>query len=422
MKIAMIGPSAPFRGGIAHYTTLLYRHLKKRHAVRFFAFKRQYPGWLFPGKTDIDPSLSPFAAPGVERVLDSMNPLTWVATAQKIVQSRCDLVILPWWVSFWAPQFLTILSFVKHRSNAKILFICHNVVAHESRFFDKLLTRTVLSLGDYYIVHSKEDEVNLRSMLPESVIRRQFHPTYDAFNGIDHCFGQSSRITGKESRPTKSSEMDRRSRFLRDKNCSRNDDHRPLNSDTKTSETCRKAINVTSPVILFFGFVREYKGLKYLIAAMPEILTKIPATLLIVGEFWKDKAVYLKMIDDLGIGAHVKIVDAYVPNEDVDQYFNAADLVVQPYVSATGSGVVQMAFGFNKPVVATAVGSLPEIVEDGKTGFVVPPADPFAIARAVIRFFDENKAVTFGENIKNQQYRFSWDHLVDGIETLLDRN
>jgi len=242
------------------------------------------------------------------------------------------------------------------------------------------------------------------------------------YSGIDHCFGQSSRITGKESRPTKSSEMDRRSRFLRDKNCSRNDDHRPLNSDTKTSETCRKAINVTSPVILFFGFVREYKGLKYLIAAMPEILTKIPATLLIVGEFWKDKAVYLKMIDDLGIGAHVKIVDAYVPNEDVDQYFNAADLVVQPYVSATGSGVVQMAFGFNKPVVATAVGSLPEIVEDGKTGFVVPPADPFAIARAVIRFFDENKAVTFGENIKNQQYRFSWDHLVDGIETLLDRN
>ena len=369
MKIAMIGPSAPFRGGIAHYTTLLYRHLKKRHEVRFFAFKRQYPGWLFPGKTDIDPSISPFAAPGAERVLDSMNPLTWVATAQKIIQSRCDLVILPWWVSFWAPQFLTILSLVHHRSNAKILFICHNVVAHESKFFDKLLTRIVLSLGDYYIVHSKEDEVNLRSMLPGSVIRRQFHPTYDAFN-----------------------------------------------LDGIAPEPCQKAIAVKSPVILFFGFIREYKGLKYLLAAMPAILKKIPLTLLIVGEFWKDKAVYLKMIDDLGIGAHVNIVDAYVPNEDVDQYFNAADLVVQPYVSATGSGVVQMAFGFNKPVVATAVGSLPEIVEDGKTGFVVPPADPFAIVRAVIRFFDENKAVAFGENIKNQQYRFSWDNLVDGIE------
>jgi glycosyltransferase involved in cell wall biosynthesis len=249
------------------------------------------------------------------------------------------------------------------------------VEAHESRFFDKLLTRMVLRLGDYYIVHSKEDEVNLRSMLPGSIIRRQFHPTYDAFN-----------------------------------------------SDGIVSEPCQKAIAVKSPVILFFGFIREYKGLKYLLAAMPAITDTIPLTLLIVGEFWKDKVVYLKMIDDLGIGAHVKIVDAYVPNEDVDQYFNAADLVVQPYVSATGSGVVQMAFGFNKPVVATAVGSLPEIVEDGKTGFVVPPADPFAIARAVIRFFDENKAVTFGENIKNQQYRFSWEYLVNGIEKLLDRN
>lgn len=372
MKIVMIGPSAPFRGGIAHYTTLLYRHLKKRHAVHFFAFKRQYPGWLFPGKTDIDPSLSLFAASGVERVLDSMNPLTWIATAQKIVQSRCDLVILPWWVSFWAPQFLTILSLVKHRSNVKILFICHNVVAHESRFFDSVLTRWVLKKGDYYIVHSKEDEVNLRSMLPGSIIRRQFHPTYDAFN-----------------------------------------------SEVMTIETCQKAIGVKSPVIFFFGFVREYKGLKYLIAAMPEILEKISATLLIVGEFWKDKVVYLKMIADLGIGAHVKIVDAYVPNEDVGQYFNAADLVVQPYVSATGSGVVQMAFGFNKPVVATAVGSLPEMVAHGETGFVIPAEDASALAQAVVQFFQENKAQTFCENIKKQQYRFSWDNLVDGIDALL---
>jgi glycosyltransferase involved in cell wall biosynthesis len=370
MKIAMIGPSAPFRGGISHYTTLLFQHLKNRHKVRFFAFKRQYPGWLFPGKTDIDPSLSPFAAPGLERVLDSMNPLTWIATAQKIVQSRCDLVILPWWVSFWAPQFLTILSLVKHRSNAKILFVCHNVVAHESRFFDSVLTRMVLKNGDFFIVHSREDEDNLRLLLPGSVIRRQFHPTYDAFNS------------------------------------------------TMTSETCRKVIDVTSPVLLLFGFVRDYKGLNYLIAAMPEILTKISATLLIVGEFWKDKAEYLKMIDDLGIGAHVKIVDAYVPNEDVGQYFNAADLVVQPYVSATGSGVVQVAFGLNKPVVATNVGSLSEIVKHGENGYLVPPKDSKAISRTVLQFFKDKNAIHFEENILKNLYIFSWDHLVDGIETL----
>ena len=207
-------------------------------------------------------------------------------------------------------------------------------------------------------------------MLPSVKIRRQFHPTYDAFN---------YRLT---------------------------------------PESGKKAIDVASPVILFFGFVREYKGLKYLIAAMPEILKHIPVTLLIVGEFWKDKEVYLKMIDDLGIGGHVKIVDAYVPNEDVGQFFIAADLVVQHYVSATGSGVVQMAFGFSKPVVATNLGSLPEMVEDGKTGFVVPPGDSVAISDAVIRFFQEDRMQEFSENIEKQKYRFSWDHLVDGIEKL----
>jgi glycosyltransferase involved in cell wall biosynthesis len=155
-----------------------------------------------------------------------------------------------------------------------------------------------------------------------------------------------------------------------------------------------------------------------LISAMHEIFTKISATLLIVGEFWKDKAEYLKMIDDLGIGAHVKIVDAYVPNEDVGQYFNAADLVVQPYVSATGSGVVQVAFGLNKPVVATNVGSLSEIVKHGENGYLVPPKDSKAISRTVLQFFKDKNAIHFEDNIRKNQYRFSWDHLVDGIETL----
>lgn len=371
-RIAMIGPTSPFRGGIAHYTTLLFIHLKKRHDVRFFALKRQYPGWLFPGKTDIDPSQSPFSAPGVVRILDSMNPLTWIATARKIIQCRCDLVIIPWWVSFWTPQFLTILGLVKSRSNAKILFICHNVVAHESGIVDQWLTRMVLRHGDFFLVHSAEDEENLRAMLPKAIIQRRFHPTYNIFR-----------------------------------------------QTVETPEACRKSLNVKSPVILFFGFVREYKGLQYLLAAMPAILSEIPTTLVVAGEFWKDKDVYLKMMHELGISASVRIVDEYIPNEDVGRYFNAADLVVQPYVSATGSGVVQVAFGFHKPVVATDVGSLPEMVEHGKTGFVVPPRDPAAIASAVIRFFKQNKAKTFCENIKIRQYRFSWDCLVDGIEAII---
>lgn len=371
MKIALIGPTYPFRGGIAHYTTLLYKHLKKPHEVRFFAFERQYPGWLFPGRSDRDPSLTPILEPGALRVIDSLNPATWLRTAREIVRGNFDAVVLPWWVSFWAPQFLAIVLYVKQHSRAKIFFICHNVVAHESKAYDRLLTRLVLKTGDGFLVHSLEDENNLRDMIPDARICRRFHPTYDAFGGVGPDAG-----------------------------------------------TCRESLGVSGHILLFFGFVREYKGLKYLLFAMPAILAEIPVTLLLVGEFWKDKAVYLRMIEDLGIERQVRIIDRYVPNEDVGRYFTAADLVVQPYVSATGSGVVQMAFGFNKPVVATAVGSLPEIVEHGETGFLVPAGDASAISQAVVRFFREDNALIFSENIRNRQYRFSWDHLVSGLESL----
>jgi glycosyltransferase involved in cell wall biosynthesis len=174
-------------------------------------------------------------------------------------------------------------------------------------------------------------------------------------------------------------------------------------------------------ILLFFGFVREYKGLKYLIKAMPDILAQIPVVLWVVGEFWKDKNGYLRLIKALGLDKHVKLVDAYVPNESVGKYFRSADLIVQPYVSATGSGVIQAAFGFNKPVVATAGGSLPEIVEHGKTGYLVMPKDVKALSEAIIRFFKENKYQTFSQNIANQSYRFSWDKMVDVIEHLAGR-
>jgi len=372
LKIAMIGPTYPFRGGISHYTTLLYEHLKNRHDVRFFSFLRQYPKWLFPGKSDIDPSQTHIRVPGVERVIDSVNPVTWLRTAREIIQYDCDVLILPWWVSFWAPQFMVMTGLVKRYSRARILYICHNVVAHESTRLDKAATRMVLGLGDGFLVHSDEDRQNLLEMMPGARVCKRFHPTYEVF-----------QFAG----------------FDRDE--------------------CRERIGVSGNVLLFFGFVREYKGLKYLLAAMPMILERVPVTLMVVGEFWKDKAQYLDRIQELGIGDHVKVVDAYIPNEMVGRYFTAADLVVQPYVSATGSGVVQVAYGFERPVVATDVGSLSEIVENGKTGYIVPPADSQAIADAVIAFFKEEKAWEFQDNIRAIQYRFSWDRLVEGIETLV---
>src|SRR6056297_3008020 len=344
----LIGPTYPFRGGISHYTTLLYEHLKNRHEVRFFSFKRQYPGWLFPGKSDIDPSQAHISVPGAERVIDSVNPATWLKTAREIIKYDPDAVVLPWWVSFWAPQFMVMAGLVKRYSRARIVFVCHNVVAHESTLLDKIATRMVLGLGDGFLVHSDADRRNLLQMLPEAKVCKRFHPTYDVF-----------QFAG----------------FDRDE--------------------CRRQLGVGGNVLLFFGFVREYKGLKYLLAAMPEILQQVPVTLLVVGEFWKDKAGYLDVIRELGIGDNVTIVDEYIPNEAVGKYFAAADLVVQPYVSATGSGVVQVAYGFERPVVATDVGCLPEIVEHGRTGYVIPPASSKSIADAVVSFFEEDRAGEF---------------------------
>jgi glycosyltransferase involved in cell wall biosynthesis len=188
----------------------------------------------------------------------------------------------------------------------------------------------------------------------------------------------------------------------------------------KEDENVRKRFGISSDdnLILFFGFVRPYKGLKYLICALPEILRRVEATLLVVGEFWKDKEFYLRLIESLDLANRVIIVDEYIPNEAVQGYFRAADLVVQPYVSATGSGVIKTAFAFNKPVIATQVGSLPEIIEDGKTGYIVPPKAPQELAKAIVRFFQKRKGKIFSENIQRAKHKFSWNKIVECIEEL----
>lgn len=371
MKICLIGPSHPFRGGISHYTTLLYRHLRKRHEVHFFAFKRQYPRWLFPGKTDVDPSKTHIHEEGTQRILDSMNPVSWLQVASKIIKSNPDLLIIPWWVSFWAPQFWTISFLVKPVHKTKILFLCHNVVEHESNWINKILTRSVLSNGDLFIVHSEEDKKNLLAMFNNAIVRKCFHPTYNVFNqgdfdGIDN----------------------------------------------------KRRLGIEGNVVLFFGFIREYKGLKDLLKSLPEVLSKVKVTLLIVGEFWKDKGQYIRLINELGIKDNTVLIDEYVPNEEIGHYFSAADLVVQPYVSATGSGVIQTAFGFNKPVVATKVGCLPEVVEDGKTGYLVSSESPHELAETIIKFFRDGNGEAFSKNVRQEKYKFSWDRMADAIEEL----
>ncbi len=372
MKICLIGPTYPFRGGISHYMTLLYRCLKQQHEVYFLAFKRQYPSWLFPGVTDKDFSLLQIREEGVEYLIDSLNPFTWFKVFLQIKRRKPVMVIIPWWVAFWTPQFWTIATLVKAYTQARILFICHNVMEHEYRGVKKLCTQIVLKKGDHFIVHSGEDYENLKKLVTHADIKPSVMPIFNIFH-YEHISKQHAR----------------------------------------------KQLNLEGNTILFFGFVRPYKGLKYLIEAMPIILQDLQVSLLIAGEFWEKEEDYWEQIQTLGIQEKIKIVNKYIPNEEVEQYFAASDLVVLPYVSATGSAVVQTAFGCHKPVVSTNVGSLSEIITHEKTGYLIPPGNPQAIASAIISFYKNGKEEEFVSNIMLEHNKFSWESMVASIEGFL---
>lgn len=367
MRIALVGPTYPYRGGIAHYTTLLCQALREKHEVKFISFSRQYPKLLFPGKTDRDPSAEPVKAGNVDYIIDSMNPLTWVRTAKEIKKWQPDKIIFGWWVAFWAPQFWSIITLVKRSLNAEVIIICHNVVEHESSSIKKLATKAVLSKADKLITHSVQETEKLNKLLGSGLNAvTAFHPTYAG---------------------------------LSDKRFSK--------------EQAKKELGLTGDCLLFFGFVREYKGLSVLLEAMRNIRGKSDATLLVVGEFWGDKRKYIDQIESYGISSRVKIIDEYVPNEDIGLYFAAADLVVQPYLSASGSGICQIAYGFDRPVIATTVGSLTEVIEDHVNGRLVEPGDARDLAEAIIDSLKPENLNKLSENAVKTKQKFSWARLVE---------
>ena len=369
-KFVIVGPTYPFKGGISHYTTLLYHELKKYHEVKFLSFSRAYPKFFFPGNSSFDSSKKEIKAEA-ERIVDWASPFSWFSAGKKIKEYCPDIVIFPWWMWGWAIPFRVIASLSK-KCGAKVLFICHNVEEHESAFWKRLLARFALSSGDFYIVHSESEFKKLKNMFPEAKIEKVFHPSYEVFH-----FEQIPKTKAQEE------------------------------------------IGIKGNAILFFGYVRPYKGLIYLLKAMPRVLKEIPLTLLIAGEFWEDKEKYKKAIEGLKIEEHVKICDGYVPNEKIGIYFSAVDLVVMPYISATGTGITQIAFGFGKPVIGTNVGDLPEVIEHGRRGLIVPPADSEALADAIIKCFKENLIETFSKNIENDRKIFSWERLRKAIESFI---
>ena len=371
MKIAIIGTAYPLRGGIAHYNAILASHLKQRHTVDVITFKRQYPKLFFPGtsqKETGDPGIPIHS----RQLVDSINPFNWIRTGLTVRRERPDLIIFKYWLPFFGACFGTIAVIARWGTRTKVLYICDNVIPHEHRPGDRFLTRFALKRGDAFVVQSDQVERDLLSLLPRARCRKVPHPVYEIF--------------GK--------------------------------TIPKAEARAKLGIPVDKPVILFFGYIRPYKGLMTLLDALPHVPASLDITTLIVGEFYEDPAPYRDRIAALGLGGRLKLAAEYVPNEEVSMYFSAADLLVLPYRSATQSGIIQIAYNFDRPVIATNVGGLPEVVIHGRTGLIVPPDDPVALARAVEEFFRSGKMDEFTKNVREEKKKYSWDRLVEAIEDL----
>ncbi len=372
-KIIVIGPVYPYKGGIAHYTSLLYRVLAEKYEVEMLSYQMQYPKFLFK-KEQKDYSNDMFQVEGAKFLINTANPFNLIGMGRRIRRMHPDLVILQWWHPYFAPCYWILCSVIGKKISK--LFICHNVFPHERFPLDKFLTRLVLKKGDSFVVHSKSDGEDLLKIKKNARFKATPHPTYNAFmlRGISR--EQGRRELGKDQ-------------------------------DEK--------------ILLFFGYVREYKGLKNLLRAMPHIKESIPKVrLMIVGAFGGDKEDYLELIRQLDIEDCVEVIDGYTPDNEVEKYFAACDVVVLPYESATQSGIVQIAYGFEKPVIVTDVGGLPDVVTNGKTGYVVEKGRPELLSEAVIDFFKNGKAEEFQRNVRNEAYRFSWERMRETIEGLQD--
>ncbi|MFO7889554.1 MAG: glycosyltransferase [bacterium] len=372
MRIVLIGTAFPLRGGIAHYIALLYNNLKKKgHTVKVLSFKRQYPGLFFPGKTQKDEGkelISIESAP----ILDSVNPITWIKAFFWLKNIRPQLLIFKYWMPFFAPCYAVITCLCKKFLKVKSLYILDNVIPHEQRIGDKILTRIGLKYIDFFIAQSESVLKDLLQFRPDADYKQIPHPVYEIFP------------------PSISKNKARRKLGI-------NDDR----------------------VILYFGFIRDYKGVKYLIKAMPLILDFLKVKLLICGEFYEGRQETLRLIEEKAVINQVIVYDRFIPNEEVGLYFSAADLVVLPYVSATQSGIVQIAYHYEKPVLVTSVGGLPEVVKHEKCGYVVKPQDPVAIAEGIKKFYKEDKETEFSKNIKIEKKKYSWDRMTGAVEEFM---
>lgn len=378
MNIVLIGTAYPLRGGIAHYVGLLWKYLSRRHDVSIVTFSRQYPKILFPGKSQDESGDAGIPVDSVQWI-DSINPFNWIRTGLRVRALKPDLIVFKFWMPFFAPSYGTIAAIARWGRATRTMFICDNVIPHERRPGDKLLTQFAFRFIDSYVVQSRAVERDLRLWKKDPLLSYLPHPVYEIFG---------EETTRSEAR-ARLREVDRAMDLAEDER-----------------------------VLLFFGYVRDYKGLDVILDAMPAILEKMPVRLLVVGEFYNNEQQYRDQVARLGIGDAVIFHSDYVPNEEVGAYFSAADLLTLPYKSATQSGIIQIAYNFHRPVIATDVGGLGEVIVDGRTGAIVPPEQPAALAEAVLAFFEGDRFEQYRAAVIEEKKKYSWEHMAEGIEKL----
>ena len=366
MRIAFLSPFYPYSGGIAQFSDSLFLALVKSHNVKAFTFTRQYPEILFPGKTqfvsteDINRNINAL------RVLDSLNPLTFYKTAHEISKFQPDLLLISYWMPFFAPSLGKIAARIR-KKGIKVIGLLHNVIAHEKRLADKSLTKYLFKKCSGFVILNKHSEKDLTDLIPDAKYIVQSHPLYDHYG---------NKIDKREARLKL--------------NLSRN-----------------------KKVVLYFGFIRNYKGLDLLIKAFGALDESYD--LVVAGEAYGDFSGYQKLIDQTAISSRVKLNILYIEEKEIPVFFSAADVCVLPYRTATQSGIIGMAYHFDLPVIATNVGGLAEMIEDEKTGLIIDEPSPMLISAKIREFFDTISVRNYSANIESYKKKNSWENFAENV-------
>jgi D-inositol-3-phosphate glycosyltransferase len=372
-KIVLIGPAYPLRGGLATFNERLIREYRANGENAYiYTFSLQYPSVLFPGKTQMSTESAPGDLPIYVKV-NSINPFNWIKIGLELRKQKPDLVIVKFWMPFMAPCFGTICRITRGNKHTRIITIIDNLIPHEHRPGDRLLSNYWIGSVDGCVAMSKSVLVDLEEFDRKKPKLFCPHPLYDNFGD-------------------------------------------PV---SKQEAMARLNLDPAFHYVLFFGFIRDYKGLDLLLEAFAdERLQRMKIKLLVAGEFYCDPEPYEEIISRHHLEDRVTMSNDFIPDSRVVNYFCASDLVAQPYKSATQSGVTQIAYHFNKPMIITGVGGLAEFVPHEKVGYVVNP-DPAEIASAIVRFYAENKESEFSANAALEKRKYSWGNMVETIDQLL---